>query len=152
VAGFQRIADRIEEDQGKGAVAAMIRAALARMIGFEIQFGPFAVAQLRLTAEVLDLLNANTAEPEHIARRCATSDALGSPRAWLRRMLLWPTRRWERGPSCSVCSLDDFVAQQAAQTRAYLRKLWRGSWRNGIPANLTESQNLLCGIVLGSSH
>ena len=46
-------------------------AALARIIGFEIQFGPFAVAQLRLTAEVLDLLRANTAEPEHIDRACS---------------------------------------------------------------------------------
>lgn len=76
---LQRIADRIEEDQGTGAVPAMIRAALARMIGFEIQFGPFAVAQLRLTAEVLDLLNANTAEPEHIDLRLFLTDTLGNP-------------------------------------------------------------------------
>ncbi len=76
---LQRIADRIEEDQGTGAVPAMIRAALARMIGFEIQFGPFAVTQLRLTAEVLDLLNANTAEPEHIDLRLFLTDTLGNP-------------------------------------------------------------------------
>ena len=76
---LQRIADRIEEDQGKGAVPAMIRAALERLIGFEIQFGPFAVAQLRLTAEVLDLLNANAAEPEHIDLRLFLTDTLGNP-------------------------------------------------------------------------
>ncbi len=76
---LQRIADRIEEDQGEGAVPAAIRAALARIIGFEIQFGPFAVAQLRLTAEVLDLLRANTAEPEHIDLRLFLTDTLGNP-------------------------------------------------------------------------
>jgi hypothetical protein len=76
---LQRIAERVEEDQGKGAVPAMIRAALARLIGFEIQFGPFAVAQLRLTAEVLDLLEANTAEPEHIDLRLFLTDTLGNP-------------------------------------------------------------------------
>jgi predicted helicase len=65
--------------RGKGAVPAMIRAALARLIGFEIQFGPFAVAQLRLTAEVLDLLEANTAEPEHIDLRLFLTDTLGNP-------------------------------------------------------------------------
>ena len=76
---LQRIADRVEEDQGEGAVPAMIRAALARLIGFEMQFGPFAVAQLRLTAEVLDLLNANTAKPEHVPLRLFLTDTLGNP-------------------------------------------------------------------------
>jgi hypothetical protein len=71
---LQRIADRIEEDQGEGAVPAIIRAALARLIGFEMQFGPFAVAQLRLTAEVLDLLKANTTKPEHIDLRLFLTD------------------------------------------------------------------------------
>jgi hypothetical protein len=76
---LQRIADRIGEDQGEGAVPATIRAALARIIGFEIQFGPFAVAQLRLTAEVLDLVKANTAKPEHIPLCLFLTDTLGNP-------------------------------------------------------------------------
>ena len=50
---LQRISERIALDQGEGAVPAAICAPLARIIGFEIQFGPFAMAQLRLTAEVL---------------------------------------------------------------------------------------------------
>jgi predicted helicase len=57
----------------------VIRAALARLIGFEMQFGPFAVAQLRLTAEVLDLLKANTTNPEHIDLRLFLTDTLGNP-------------------------------------------------------------------------
>ena len=39
-------------DQGAGAVPGVIRDALKRVIGFEMQFGPFAVAQLRILAEM----------------------------------------------------------------------------------------------------
>jgi hypothetical protein len=54
---LRRIADTIEHDEGEGAgaVPAAIVAALKRLVGFEMQFGPFAVAQLRLFAEVVDL-------------------------------------------------------------------------------------------------
>ncbi len=76
---LQRISERIASDQGEGAVPAAIRAALARIIGFEIQFGPLAVAQLRLTAEVLDLVKANTAKPEPIPLRLFLTDTLGNP-------------------------------------------------------------------------
>jgi hypothetical protein len=76
---LQRIANKIVQDQGEGAVPGVIRAALARLIGFEMQFGPFAVAQLRLTAEVLDLLNANTTSPEDIDLRLFLTDTLGNP-------------------------------------------------------------------------
>jgi hypothetical protein len=76
---LQRIADRIKEDQGEGAVPGAIGAALARIIGFEIQFGPFAVAQLRLAAEVVDLLKAGTADSEHVAPRLFLTDTLGNP-------------------------------------------------------------------------
>ncbi len=70
---LQRIAERIAEDEGEGAVPGIIRAALGRLIGFEMQFGPFAVAQLRLTAEVLDLMNLDTAGTEPV-RAAPVSD------------------------------------------------------------------------------
>jgi len=76
---IQRIADRIETDQGEGAVPGAIRAALARIIGFEIQFGPFAVAQLRIAAEVVELVKADTADREHVALRLFLTDTLGNP-------------------------------------------------------------------------
>ena len=53
---LQRIRLTVEADEGAGAVPAAITAALARLIGFELQFGPFAVAQLRVLAEVIDLV------------------------------------------------------------------------------------------------
>jgi len=52
---LRRIADTVEADEGEGARPAAIVAALKRLVGFEIQVGPFAVAQLRLFAEVVDL-------------------------------------------------------------------------------------------------
>ena len=52
---LRRIADTIEADEGEGARPPAIVAALKRLVGFEIQFGPFAVAQLRLFAEIVDL-------------------------------------------------------------------------------------------------
>lgn len=52
---LRAIADRIRDDQGEGAVAAAIGAAAQRLVGFELQFGAFAVPQLRLAAELIDL-------------------------------------------------------------------------------------------------
>jgi len=52
---LRKIAATAEADGGKGNVPGVIGEALGRLIGFELQFGPFAVAQLRLLAEITDL-------------------------------------------------------------------------------------------------
>lgn len=44
-----------EAEEGKGAVGPFITEAAKRLFGFEIQFGPFAVAELRLHAEMIEL-------------------------------------------------------------------------------------------------
>ena len=41
---IRSLAVTVSDDQGKGAVAGAVGAALSRIIGFEIQLGPFAVA------------------------------------------------------------------------------------------------------------
>ncbi|CAN5858007.1 hypothetical protein BH23GEM5_BH23GEM5_16730 [soil metagenome] len=71
---LRRIADTVEKDQGPGAVSAAVNSAVSRLIGFEIQLGPFAVAQLRLLAELADL----TAPPTTPLRMFVT-DTLGNP-------------------------------------------------------------------------
>lgn len=53
---LRSIAATVEADEGAGSVPAAITEALNRLIGFELQFGPFAVAQLRLLAELIDLV------------------------------------------------------------------------------------------------
>ncbi len=49
---LQKIRTIVEARDGAGAVPAAITASLSRLIGFELQFGPFAVAQLRVLAEL----------------------------------------------------------------------------------------------------
>ncbi len=72
---LRRIAQRVREDQGEGAVPGVIQAALKRLIAFEIQLGPFAVAQLRILAEVLDITGSTSNEP----LRMFVTDTLGNP-------------------------------------------------------------------------
>lgn len=75
---LNRIAQTTAADQGPGAVPAVIEATISRLIGFEIQFGPFAVAQLRLLAELHTLLGDPSAAP---ATRLYVTDTLGNPYA-----------------------------------------------------------------------
>lgn len=72
---LRRIAETVEADEGEGAVKDAINAAVGRLIAFEMQLGPFAVAQLRLLAEIVDLTKA--APKEHI--RMFVTDTLGNP-------------------------------------------------------------------------
>ena len=55
---LRKIAETVADDQGAGAVGPALGAAAHRLIGFELQFGPFAVAQLRLMAEMRALMGA----------------------------------------------------------------------------------------------
>ena len=75
---LRRITQTTAADQGPGAVPAVIEATISRLIGFEIQFGPFAVAQLRLLAELQSLLGDPSAVP---ATRLYVTDTLGNPYA-----------------------------------------------------------------------
>ena len=75
---LRRIAEATEADQGPGAVPGVVEAALSRLIGFEIQFGPFAVAQLRILAELQSLLEDPRATP---STRLFVTDTLGNPYA-----------------------------------------------------------------------
>ncbi|MGH6970444.1 MAG: type ISP restriction/modification enzyme, partial [Caulobacteraceae bacterium] len=60
---LQKIRATVEARDGAGAVPAAIRASLSRLIGFELQFGPFAVAQLRVLAELIELVTLGAGEP-----------------------------------------------------------------------------------------
>ena len=75
---LRRIAETTEADQGPGAVPGVIEAAIPRLIGFELQLGPFAVAQLRLLAELQELVGdafAGRSDP----LRLFVTDTLGNP-------------------------------------------------------------------------
>lgn len=73
---LRRIADTTAADLGPGAVRGVVEHAASRIIGFEIQFGPFAVAQLRVLAELKALAESPAAAP---AMRLYVTDTLGNP-------------------------------------------------------------------------
>ena len=66
---------RWRSDQGEGAVRGAIEAAAKRLIGFEMQFGPFAVAQLRLIAELQALMR----QAASARASLFITDTLGNP-------------------------------------------------------------------------
>jgi hypothetical protein len=81
---LRRIAATVEADIGPGAVPSAIAAATQRLIGFEMQFGSFAVAQLRLIAEIQTLMSvrAGGASAGNLpALRLFITDTLGDPYA-----------------------------------------------------------------------
>ena len=75
---LRHIAEATAADQGAGAVSGAIKDALYRIIGFEIQFGPYAVAQLRLLAEVSQLMKVK-AVPADVHLRLFVTNTLGNP-------------------------------------------------------------------------
>lgn len=72
---LRHLAERIRDDEGEGAVPAGIESALKRLVAFELQLGPFAVAQLRLLAEVVAL----TGALPKVAPRMYVTDTLSNP-------------------------------------------------------------------------
>jgi hypothetical protein len=72
---LRRIEAAVTKDQGAGAVPGAIEAAAKRIIGFEMQFGPFAVAQLRLIAELQGLMQ----KPPLPELRLFITDTLSNP-------------------------------------------------------------------------
>jgi hypothetical protein len=77
---LRKIAETVASDMGEGAVPSAISAAAKRLIGFELQFGPFAVAQLRLIAEFQELMVPGGAKASTLpALKLFITDTLGNP-------------------------------------------------------------------------
>ncbi len=74
---LRRIAADVESDQGEGAVPQAIESAIERLVAFELQLGPFAVAQLRVYAELMGLIG----KPPRAVPRMFVTDTLGNPYA-----------------------------------------------------------------------
>ncbi len=74
---LRRIAADVEADQGAGAVPQAIDSAIGRLVAFEMQLGPFAVAQLRIYAELIELIG----KPPRATPQMFVTDTLGNPYA-----------------------------------------------------------------------
>jgi len=72
---LRAIAETVKQDEGEGSIKGAINAAVNRLVGFEMLFGPFAVAQLRILAEIVDLVGAPPTSPP----RLFVTDTLGNP-------------------------------------------------------------------------
>lgn len=73
---LRQIAANVATDEGPGSVKAAINASVHRLIGFEMQLGPFSVAQLRILAEIVELAGAPPTTPV----RMFVTNTLGDPR------------------------------------------------------------------------
>lgn len=82
---LRRIATDVESDQGEGAIPQAIESAIGRLVGFEMQLGPFAVAQLRIHAELLALIG----KPPRSAPRMFVTDTLGNPYVEVETLGAW---------------------------------------------------------------
>jgi len=72
---IRHIAKAIAEDQGEGAIPDSLESAIDRLIAFEMQLGPFAVAQLRIQAELLHHIG----HPPNTPLKMYVTDTLDSP-------------------------------------------------------------------------
>lgn len=72
---LSRIKKTIDAEQGPGATPSGINDAVKRIIGFELQLGPFAVAQLRLLAELTELIG----NAPSVSLQMFVTDTLGNP-------------------------------------------------------------------------
>jgi hypothetical protein len=75
---LRQIAKTVEADEGAGSVPAAISAAVPRLVAFEMQLGPFAVAQLRVLAEIAELTG-NTPPSPRMFVTDTLSDPYGEP-------------------------------------------------------------------------
>ncbi len=82
---LRHIAETVEADEGPGSVPPAIHAAVRRLVAFEMQLGPFAVAQLRVLAEITDLTGVAPPPPRMFVTD-TLSDPYGEP-GWLPAML-----------------------------------------------------------------
>lgn len=77
---LRHIAAAAESDLGPGAVPGAVSEAANRLIGFELQFGPFAVAQLRLIAEFQGLMHLGSGDAAALPPlKLFITDTLGNP-------------------------------------------------------------------------
>ncbi len=74
---LERVAEQAEAADGPGAVAGVLRQVAERLVGFELQMGPFAVAELRAT----DLLASHGASAPASGMRFYVTDTLDDPNA-----------------------------------------------------------------------
>ncbi len=177
---LRRIAETVEDDLGKGAVPAAIADAAKRLIGFEIQFGPFAVAQLRLIAEFQELMKLTDDNARSLPElKLFITDTLANPFVdddWLPQVMLPVAKSRKdantikKGQPITVVignppykdkaeGLGAWVEQGAGGDVPALMEHWRPPLQWGVSAHTKHLKNLYVYFwrwatwkVFGSGH
>ena len=134
LAALRHIAANVTADEGEGAVPGAITEAAKRLYGFELQFGAFAVAQLRLLAEMIDL------------------GAEGTPGLFVTDTLSDPNAEFERAPGIyGFLSRSQAAANEVKRTQPITVVIGnppyknaakgKGSWVENGTANSTPILN-----------
>jgi Type ISP C-terminal specificity domain/N-6 DNA Methylase len=134
LAALRAIAANVTADEGEGAVPGAITEAAKRLYGFELQFGAFAVAQLRLLAEMIDL------------------GAEGTPGLFVTDTLSDPNAEFERAPGIyGFLSRSQAAANEVKRTQPITvvignppyknAAMGKGSWVENGTANTTPILN-----------
>ena len=131
---LRHIAATVEADEGRGAVAAAIEAAMQRIVAFELQLGPFAVAQLRVLAEAV-ALTGRAAPP---LPRMFVTDTLSDPQDDGGKFpgFLAPIGRQRR--AANVIKRDEPITVVIGNPPYKEKALGRGGWVEGEGRNAGE--------------
>jgi predicted helicase len=121
---LRRIATDVEADQGAGAVPQAIESAIGRLIAFEIQLGPFAVAQLRVHAELIELIG----KPPRTAPRMFVTDTLGSPYAAVESLGSWYGKISESRRQANEIKLQEPITVVIGNPPYKEKAKGRGGW------------------------
>jgi hypothetical protein len=135
---LRRIAQRVHNDEGPGAVKGAIHEALKRLIAFEIQLGPFAVAQLRIMAEVVDLTGSVANDP----LRMFVTDTLADPyddAEWIPGFLA-PIGKSRK--DANKIKRDESITVVIGNPPYKVKAMGMGGWVESKTANAKESAPL----------
>jgi hypothetical protein len=119
-----RIAATIEADEGAGAVSGAIDAAVKRLIAFEMQLGPFAVAQLRIYAELFHLIGNVPKTPV----RMFVTDTLGNPYVEMETLGSWYGTIAESRRQANEIKRDEPITVVIGNPPYKEKAMGRGGW------------------------
>lgn len=135
---LRKIAETVQSDEGEGAVQGAINAAVQRLIAFEIQLGPFTVAQLRILAEIVDLMGSSPKEP----MRMFVTNTLGHPdddEGWIPG-ILEPIAKSRK--EANKIKRDEPITVVIGNPPYKEKAKGRGGWIEGLNAEAEQSAPL----------
>ena len=121
---LRRIAKTVEAGGGVGAVPPAIETAVARLIAFEMQLGPFAVAQLRIYAELFQLIG----QAPTTAPRMFVTDTLGNPYIEIGHLGSWYAKIAESRRQANKIKREESITVVIGNPPYKEKAMGRGGW------------------------